>query len=114
MVPNIAGQGWLGFLDGTCAAPPMTTTTGEGTAAVTEVNPAYAIWWYTDQRVLSILLGSMAEEILGQMVGRTTAAAVWSTITAMFSTQNRAGIRQIRRQLTTMKKKDMNATDYFN
>ena len=114
VVPHVAGQGWLGFLDGSCPAPPMTTTTEEGKAAVTEANPQYAIWWYVDQRVLSILLGSMTEEILGQMVGRNTAAAIWSTVTAMFSAQNRAGVRQISRQLTTMRKNDLLAAEYFN
>jgi hypothetical protein len=82
--------------------------------AVTPPNPAYAYWWYTDQCILSILLGSMTEDILGQMVGRNTSAAEWSCLTAMFSAQNRAGVRQIRRQLTTTKKMDMSASDYFN
>jgi hypothetical protein len=114
VIPHVAGQGWLGFLDGSYAAPPTTVTTGEGAAAVTQANPQYATWCYVDQRVLSILLGSMTEEILGQMVGRSTSAAVWSTVTAMFSAQNRAGVRQIRRQLTTMKKNDLPAEEYFN
>ncbi|XP_071683216.1 uncharacterized protein [Lolium perenne] len=114
VVPNIAGQGWYGFLDGSCTAPPSTITTGTGDAAVTQPNPAYANWWYTDQRILGILLGSMSEEILGQMVGRHTASAVWACLTSMFSAQNRAGIRQIRRQLTTMKKKDLTAAEYFS
>ena len=39
IVPNIAGNGWFGFLDGSCVAPPKTITTGEGAAAVTEANP---------------------------------------------------------------------------
>ena len=97
IVPNIAGQGWYGFLDGSCVAPPTTITTGEGAAAVTQPNPQYAMWWYTDQRVLSILLGNMTVEILGQMVGRHTSAAVWACLTSMFAAQNRPGVRQIRR-----------------
>ena len=104
VVPNIAGQGWFGFLDGSCVAPPKTITTGEGTAAVTQPNPQYAMWWYTDQRVLSILLGNMTVEILGQMVGRHTSAAVWECLTSMFAAQNRAGVRQIRRQLIRLKR----------
>ncbi|KAK1618045.1 hypothetical protein QYE76_023562 [Lolium multiflorum] len=116
VIPNIAGQGWLGFLDGSCAAPPMTVTTpaSEGQPAATVPNPAYAVWWHVDQRVLGILLGSMTEEVLGQMVGRTTSAAVWSTVVSMFAAQNRAGVRQLRRQLTTLRKNDMSAHDYFH
>ena len=114
VVPNIAGQGWFGFLDGSCATPSSTITTGEGTAAVTTANPAYAMWWYTDQRILGILLGSMSPEILGQMVGRTTSAAVWGSLTSMFSAQSRAGVRQIRRQLTMLKKNDLPIADYYS
>jgi hypothetical protein len=114
VVPNIAGQGWLGFLDGSCAAPPKTITTGAGADATVADNPAYALWWYTDQRVLSILLGNMTEDILGQMISRDTSAAVWACVTAMFSAQNRAGVRQLRRQLTSLKKNDLSASDYFN
>ena len=67
------------------------------------------MWFYTDQRVLSILVGSMTEEILGHVIGRTTASSVWAYLESMFSTQNRAGVRQMRRQLSTLKKNDLTA-----
>ncbi|KAG8065064.1 hypothetical protein GUJ93_ZPchr0004g38575 [Zizania palustris] len=35
VVPNIAGTGWFGFLDGSCIATAQTIITGEGAAAVT-------------------------------------------------------------------------------
>ena len=110
VVPNISGQGWYGFLDGSCKAPPATVTEGEGANAVTKANPDYALWFYTDQRVLSILVGSMTEEILG----RTTASSVWACLVSMFSAQNRAGVRQMRRQLSTLKKNDLTAAAYFH
>jgi hypothetical protein len=114
VVPNIADHGWLGFLDGSCAALPKTITTGAGADTTVADNPAYALWWYTDQRVMSILLGNMTEDILGQMIGRDTSMAVWACVTAMFSAQNRTGVRQLRRQLTSLKKNDLSASDYFN
>jgi hypothetical protein len=45
VVPNIAGQGWYGFLDGSCKPPPATVTSGEGANAVTTANPDYALWF---------------------------------------------------------------------
>jgi uncharacterized membrane protein YgcG len=113
VVPHIAGQGLYGFLDGSCKAPPAQITTGTGADAKTEPNPEFALWWYTDQRVLSILVGAMTDDMVGQMVGRHTAAAVWECTTRMFSAQNRAGIRQIRRQLSTLKKLDLSAAEYY-
>ena len=85
VVPNISGQGYFGFLDGSCAAPPKTITTGTGDDAVTTTNPDYTTWWQTDHRVLGTLLGNMTEEVLGQMIGRNTSAAVWATLNAMFA-----------------------------
>jgi histone deacetylase 1/2 len=114
VVPNIAGQGWYGFLDGSATMPPATVTEGSGADAVTKPNPDYANWFYTDQRVLSILVGSMTEEILGHLVGRSTSASVWGCLMTMFSAQNSAGARQMRRQLTSEKKNDLTADAYFH
>jgi hypothetical protein len=114
VVPNIAGQGWYGFLDGSCKMPPPTITEGTGAEVVTSPNPDYANWFYTDHRVLGILVGSMTEEILGHLIGRTTSASVWSCLVSMFSAQNRAGARQMRRQLTSLKKNDLTAAAYFH
>jgi hypothetical protein len=51
---------------------------------ITRANPVYAVLWYTDQRVLNILVGSMTKGLLGQMVGRNTSSAIWSYLTPMF------------------------------
>jgi hypothetical protein len=91
VVPNIAGQGWYGFLDGSYKMPLSTITEGTGNDTVSKPNPDYAFWFYMDQCVLSILVGSMKEEILGHLIGRTTSASVWACLVSMFSAQNRAG-----------------------
>ncbi|XP_010229958.1 uncharacterized protein LOC104582253 [Brachypodium distachyon] len=59
-----------------------------------------------------ILVGSMTEEILGHLVGRTTVSSVWASLLSMFSAQNSAGVRQMRRQLSTLKKRDLTAAAY--
>ncbi|XP_071681478.1 uncharacterized protein [Lolium perenne] len=56
----------------------------------------------------------MTEEILGHLIGRTTSASVWSCLVSMFSAQNRAGARQMRRQLTSLKKNDLTAAACFH
>jgi uncharacterized membrane protein YgcG len=113
-IPNIAGQGYLGYLDGSLPAPPQTITTGTGKDAVTVPNPRYHDWWLIDQRVMGVLLGSMTEDVLAQMIGRTTSASVWRCLTSMFSAQGRASIRAYRRKLTTTRRNDMGAADYYH
>jgi hypothetical protein len=92
VIPNIAGQGWYGFLDGSCLAPPASVTEGEGATTGTKANSDYALWFYIDQHFLSILFSSMMEEILGHLVGRTTMSSVWVCLLSMFSAQNMVGV----------------------
>ena len=98
-LPNFSGAGLHGHLDGTAAAPTKTITEGTGDAAVTKANPEYAAWWTQDQRVLGLLLGSMSPDIACQMIGKTTAASVWSAVHSMFGAQSRANVRHIRWQI---------------
>ncbi|KAK1692562.1 hypothetical protein QYE76_009259 [Lolium multiflorum] len=111
-VPNLAGARLHGFLDGSAPAPPRTIREGTGDAARDVPNPAYAQWWTLDQRVLGHLLGSMHEEVSAQLIGCTTAEAAW-TVHAMFSAENRAGIRALRREIQGLKKGDKSASEYM-
>lgn len=121
-LPILSGLNLHTHLDESAQVPEMMLTkaaddkTGDDSDASrhTVPNPAYHAWWTQDQRVLGALLSSMSPEIASQMVGRTSAAQVWSALHAMFSTQSRATIRHTRLQLQTMKKKDMSAADYFH
>ena len=96
-LPNFAGARLHGFLDGSAKAPDQTVTTGTGDAARTVSNPDYEHWWTLDKKVLGILLGSMHEEISAQLIGCTTVAAAWAAVQAMFSAENSAGVRNLRR-----------------
>jgi hypothetical protein len=69
VIPYLASQGYLGYIDGSLPAPPKTITTGTSADAVTTTNPEYTTWWHTNQRVMSVLLGSMTEDVLAQMTG---------------------------------------------
>ena len=113
-VTHLSGASLHGYLDGSVAAPPTTISQGAGDAATTVANPAYATWWTQDQKVLGILLSSMTEDIASQLISCKSAAAAWTSIHAMFSAQNRAGVRHIRRQIQSLKKNDMTASEYMH
>ena len=102
-LPNFAGARLHGFLDGSARAPPQTVKEGTGADARDVVNPDYAQWWTLDQKVLGHLLSSMHEDISAQLIGCTSAAAAWSAVHAMFSAENRAGVRALRRQIQDRK-----------
>ena len=114
VIPNLTGSGRLGYIDVTLPAPPKTIITGTGAEAKTDVNPDYIAWHRVDQRVLSVLLGSMTEDILALMIGRTISADVWSCLCSMFSAHRRASMRAYCHKLATTRRNDMGATDYFH
>jgi hypothetical protein len=113
-VPALRAAHLYGYIDGTIVKPPPTLVEGTGTDAKEVANPAFLRWFQQDQLVLLALLGSMSEDLVGQMTRLTTSKAVWDTLHAMFSSQNRARVMQIRFQLSNLKKKDLSAADYFN
>ncbi|KAK1645128.1 hypothetical protein QYE76_062933 [Lolium multiflorum] len=53
----------------------------------------------------------MSEEIASQLLGCSTAAAVWTSIHAMFSAQSRASVRHLRRQIQALR---MTASEYMH
>ena len=64
VIPNLIGSGRFGYIDGSLPAPPKTITTGTGADAKIDANPEYIAWQRIDQRILSVMLGSMTEDIL--------------------------------------------------
>jgi hypothetical protein len=80
-------------------APAQTITEGIGDDQRVVPNPEYVKWWTQDKKVLGLLLSSMTEEIACQLISCTTAADAWGSIHAMFSAQNRAGVRHLRCQI---------------
>jgi hypothetical protein len=83
MLPHLSGNNLHGHLDADVAAPEKTLTEGTGDKAVTIDNPEYHRWWVQDQKVLSILLGSMDGDIASQLIGCKTAAAAWKAVHTM-------------------------------
>ena len=105
-VPYLRSQQLLGFVDGTNPRPAATITQATNSGARQAPNPAYHQWLLQDQLVLSALLSSLSEDILGRVWRFTTATEVWSALEGMFSSGSRARTMQIWMQLSTMKKGD--------
>jgi hypothetical protein len=110
---NISGASLRGFLDSTTTVPDQTITEGTGTDTHTVSNPEYVQWWTHDKKVLGLLLFSMMEEIVNQLISCSTAATVLSSIQAMLSAQNRGEVRHIWHQIQALKKRDMTVSEYM-
>jgi hypothetical protein len=90
-VPALHAAHLYGYVNGSIAAPPHTITEGTGDTAREVSNPAFLSWYQQDQLVMIALLGSMSEDIVGQMTQLTTSTAVWSSLHSMFALQTVAG-----------------------
>ena len=89
----VRGSRLVGYLTGANAAPPEQIDGKDASGNDTKVvNPAYDVWFATDQQVLSFVLGSLGREVLAQVAAKETAAELWSAIEAMYSSQNRARV----------------------
>lgn len=99
-----------GHLTGVTKAPEAEIADKEGQMTS---NPAFEEWEARDQQILSFLFGSISREVMTQVASSTTAAQAWKAIEAMFASQTRARAVNLRIALTTTKKGNMSASDYF-
>jgi hypothetical protein len=77
VLPEIYGAQLYGYLDGSIEAPEKETTVKDKDGVeVTISYPDYARWVVQDQSVLGFLVQNMDKEVLTQMAGLRTSAAV--------------------------------------
>ncbi|KAJ0049548.1 hypothetical protein Pint_17046 [Pistacia integerrima] len=119
IVPYLRGQRLFGFVDGTISPPPPPPTIpnlGADTSNSTTpeiTNPKYTSWFNQDQIVLSTIVSSLSESILGQMVGLSTSREVWIALERMFSSHSSARVIQTRQFLALKKKGNLSISDYY-
>lgn len=94
------------------SAPSVTVEGKVGDKPAQVPNPAYEEWYVKDQQVLSFILGSLGRDVQSQVVMKQTAAAAWSTIEAMFSSQTRARAVNTRIALATTQKGNLSVAEY--
>jgi hypothetical protein len=108
----------FGFVDGTLScSSTMIPNPAAGTAgaSVTIPNPQYAAWHQQDQAILSAIVCSLHESVLGMMMMMVaTSHEAWETLAASFASQSMARAMQIRGKLNKAKKLDKTASMFFH
>ncbi|XP_019161396.1 PREDICTED: uncharacterized protein LOC109158031 [Ipomoea nil] len=119
LVPFLRGQELLGFVTGETPCPPATISgTSSGSvsgdaAAVPAPNPEFRSWVKQDASILSLLVSSMADEVLHLAVGRNTSKEVWDSITAALGSSTRARCLNLLGQLQSLRQGDLSPADYI-
>ena len=78
-----------------------------------QINPAYVLWRRTDQFVLSWLLSSISEQMLGHVLHCKSASKEWIVLEQTFSAKSKARALQLRLSLKTTKKGNSSVEDYI-
>ena len=113
VLPAVRAHDLDGFLFGTRLCPPQYLDVPDiSSTAPPQVNPSYTIWIRTDQAILSWLLNSITEAMLGHVLRCRFSAEMWLLLETLFTTQSRARLLQLHFQLQSLKKGSMTIHDY--
>ncbi|KAH0650151.1 hypothetical protein KY284_030063 [Solanum tuberosum] len=88
----ICGCGLNNYLDGRKPAPPHILD-GD------KPNPTYKVWVRQDQPVLSLIVVSVSESILSQLIGAKTTRGAWDKLLAAYTCGSKQLIRELKAYL---------------
>jgi hypothetical protein len=118
VVPLLRSNLIYGFVDGSLPCPseemPNPELSTNATAPPTITNPEFLAWHQQDQAILSAIVSSLTESVIGMVMLVSTSREAWETLEASFASQSTTRVMQIRGALGKVKKLDSTATDYFN
>ncbi|XP_019084679.1 PREDICTED: uncharacterized protein LOC104705706 isoform X2 [Camelina sativa] len=114
----LAGQGLLGFVNGSVRAPlPTVSVPGINGTTTERPNPEFQQeqqnWLRTNSVVKSWLLGSFAEDILSVVQHCSTSYEVWHTLANHFNRVSSSRLFELERKLQTFQKKDKSMSVYL-
>lgn len=109
ITPLLACQNLLGFVDGSKPSPPLTIMNSAG---VSVSNPVYLQWYSQDQRLLSLLLSSLTEESMAEVLGCSSSRAVWLALEAAFSHRSKTRELRLKDDLQLVKKGSRSVSEY--
>ena len=108
MLPLLAYQQLMGYVDGSIPKPSKTITNGD----VTSPNPAYASWIAADQRALLLIQASLSEEAMAETLGHSTSHAVWSALADIYQHDSLERIHTLRDSLRHLKKGNSTVSEF--
>ena len=80
--------------------------------ATTMSNPDFVVWMRLDQFLISWLLSSISEKMLGHVIHGQYSAEQWNVLERLFFTKPKARILQLRLSLETIKMGSSSIEDY--
>jgi hypothetical protein len=110
----LRGHDLYGFIDGTNTPPSTQVSTSSGGILTVCTNPNTLRWLCQDQLILSILMSSISDEMLPQVLGCKTAQELWKMLDYTFTSESQARVLAFCLQLTTVKKGNLSVSYYYH
>ncbi|GJT25086.1 JmjC domain-containing protein [Tanacetum coccineum] len=107
MLPLLSYQKLTNHIDGT-TAPSATIASGDQSI----LNPAFTSWNDFDQRAVILLNSSITEEAAAEVLGLTTAHAIWTALETTYSNSSVERIHSLRDSLRNLSKGTSTISDY--
>jgi hypothetical protein len=100
-------------VDGTKTPPhPHTSTFADGSLTIS-TDPATLQWFRQDQLILSMLMATISDELLPQVLGCRTAQELWNALAKTFASTARARMLSLHYELATANKGSSSIIAYF-
>lgn len=99
----------LEFIDGsTVASSPMVSTADDAVSP----NPAYLAWHKKDKKLLSVLVSTLTEETITEVIDGTTFCAAWLALEEAFSHSSMSRANQLHKQRLSLWRDSMTVEEY--
>jgi histone deacetylase 1/2 len=93
---------------------PDAEITNPAAASEGGASPGYSVWHQQDQAILSAILSSLTEGVIGLVMLAATSQEAWETLEVSFASQSTARVMQLHSALSKVKKLNSTATAFFN
>ncbi|GJV61904.1 retrovirus-related pol polyprotein from transposon TNT 1-94 [Tanacetum coccineum] len=107
MLPLFSYQKLTNHIDGTLAPPATILAEGQ-----TVPNPAFETWNDLDQRAVILLNSSLTEEAAAEILGLSTAQAIWTALKSAYSNSSVERIHSLRDSLRNLSKGTSTVSEY--
>ena len=107
LLPLLESQELIGHVDGTLEPPPRFALANSQTPNIKPL-----AWKQTDQRLLSLLLSSLTEEAMVEVVGLTTSREVWIALENTFCHRSKAREIRLKDDLQLKKRSTRTVSEY--
>jgi hypothetical protein len=114
IVPILRSNLIYGFVDGTLPCPDAEIANTVAKEPATVPNPLYGAWHQQDQAILSAIVSSLTEGVIGMVMLAATSQEAWETLEVSYATQSTSRVMQLRTALSKCKKLDKSANAYFS